>query len=298
MAAVAALLAACGGPAADAQPSATPPITPFASATASPTLVVESTPEFIPPTPTPFFYTVVQNDTFFGIAASLNIDLSALIAANPGVDPRFLSPGMELLIPSGPEASATGLPPITPVPAGTQPPVCYASAGGELWCYLPVVNEGSQILENVVGLVQLLDTGGEVLANIKAMPLLNILAPGQQMPLVAYLKEAPAGWQQARAELLSAFWLPDPAGLYLNVLDVDFEWTHVSAHQRAVRVQGQMRLAEDAAGVWVLAVAYDVGGNPVGVRRWEGRGETNFEFLLYSLGPAIAEVQVLVEAWP
>jgi hypothetical protein len=68
----------------------------------------------------------------------------------------------------------------------------------------------------------------------------------------------------------------------------------------SARIAGQAKIAgEQPAGeVWVLAVAYDVEGNVVGVRRWEGLAETQFEFWVYSLGPEIAEVKLLVEARP
>ena len=55
---------------------------------------------------------------------------------------------------------------------------------------------------------------------------------------------------------------------------------------------------EQTAEVWVLAMAYDAEGNVVGVRRWEGLGETQFDFWVFSLGPEIAEVKLLVEARP
>lgn len=252
--------------------------------------------ELVLPTPTPFIYTVVQNDTLFAIAANFNISLDALMAANPGVDARALSPGTELIIPTGAEAAATSIPQITPVPVTVLPVQCYSSAAGELWCFLPVVNDGDQPLENVTGIIQLVDASGEVLANMEAVPPLDVVAVGTKMPLVGYLDEAPAGWTQAQAELLSAFWLPSIEGLYVNVTDLDFDWA--PAGENAARVQGTLNLAGDASSVWVLAVAYDSAGSIVGVRRWESAGEPSFNFWVYSLAGEIADVQVLAQARP
>lgn len=232
----------------------------------------------------------------FAIAANHNVSLDALMAANPGVDARALSPGAQLIIPTGAESAATALPQITPVPVTTRPVQCYATAADELWCFVLAVNEGDQALENLIGLVQLLDANGEVLANIEAVAPLDVLAVGEQMPLVAYLADAPAGWTGVQAELLSAFWLPDPEGLYVEVTNIDFNWAP-AGEGKAARIQGQVNLAGEASEIWVLAVAYDALGNVVGVRRAES-GEVDFNFWVYSLGPAIAEVQVLAQARP
>jgi hypothetical protein len=46
-------------------------------------------------------------------------------------------------------------------------------------------------------------------------------------------------------------------------------------------------------------VAYGEDGQVVGFRRWESAGdEDEFEFWVYSLGPEIARVELLVEARP
>ncbi len=118
------------------------------------------------------------------------------------------------------------------------------------------------------------------------------------MALVSYLPTAPANWATAQAEIASAFGVQEDASLYVPVLAVDFSWSPGQQNAKAARVVGQASLGTDAASVWVMAVAYDVTGNPVGVRRWESAGATAFDFWVYSLGPDIADVQVVVEAHP
>lgn len=292
------LLAACTGTVRESTPQPTAEITEYPLATASATLAEAATPEFELPTPTPHIYTVVANDTLFAIAARFNITLDALMAANPGINPQALAPGAQLLVPSGAGASTTPLPQITPAPASMHAPRCYSSAAGELWCLVLVVNEGEQAMENVTGFVRLLNAAGEELATLEAVPPLNLLPAGAAMPLVAYTSAPPAQWASAQAEIASAFWVQDDDSLYVGVERIDFGWNVAPESQTAVRVQGQASLAGPASSVWVMAVAYDDEGQPVGVRRWESEGETGFDFWVYSLGPDIADVYVVVEARP
>ncbi|HRN51830.1 MAG TPA: LysM peptidoglycan-binding domain-containing protein [Anaerolineales bacterium] len=293
-----ALLAACA-PAVEsvATPSAEAEITEYVQATATATLA-QATDTFQLPTPTPHLYTVVQNDTLFGIAARFNITLEALMAANPGVNAQALSPGAQLLVPSGVGASTTPVPQITPVTTTVLDPVCYTSAAGELWCLVLVHNDTPQPLENVTGYVRLLDASGAELNTLEAVPPLNLLPPGEAMALVSYLPSVPANWATAQAEIASAFGVQEDASLYVPVLAVDFSWSPGQQNAKAARVVGQASLGTDAASVWVMAVAYDVTDNPVGVRRWESAGASAFDFWVYSLGPDIADVQVVVEAHP
>jgi hypothetical protein len=73
----------------------------------------------------------------------------------------------------------------------------------------------------------------------------------------------------------------------------------ISPDRLAARVVGRVEIQGGEAGtLWVLAVAYDDAGNVIGVRRWESQGQTDFDFRVYSLGPSIAEVGLLVEARP
>lgn len=292
------LLAACTGTAQETTPQPSAEITEYSLSTATAT-PGEVTLEFELPTPTPHMYTVVQNDTLFAIAARFNITLDALLAANPGINPQALSPGAQLLVPSGAGASTTPVPQITPVPASMHQPRCYSTAAGELWCLVLVINDGEQPMENVTGFVRLLSADGAEMALIEAVPPLNLLPVGAAMPLVAYSASPPANWASAQAEIVSAFWVQSDEALYVGVDSVDFGWNASAEDPAAVRVQGQVSLAGQASSLWVMAVAYDAAGQPVGVRRWENSsGETGFDFWVYSLAAEIADVQVVVEAHP
>ena len=76
---------------------------------------------------------------------------------------------------------------------------------------------------------------------------------------------------------------------------------------RSARVQGQVFLPASSAAaktIWLAGVAYSADGQIVGFRRWEWQGNLKpgsaqpFDFWVYSLGPAIERVEVIVEARP
>ena len=79
-------------------------LTPYLTITSSPTPEDEDSPtgstpipsEIPLPTATPVIYTVVANDTLTGIAFRYSLSLEDLIAANPGLDPNFLTIGLTL----------------------------------------------------------------------------------------------------------------------------------------------------------------------------------------------------------
>lgn len=294
------LLASCAPQAGgDASPTTTLALIPFQTATPFPAVGTDG--DLPLPTPTPFMYVVVPNDTFFSIAVNLNIDLNALLAANPGVNPGALLPGMELVIPAEGQVSlGTAVPTIAPVPVELRDPVCYSSAAKELWCFVLAINSSDRTIENLTGVVQLTSANGAVLASIEAVAPLDILAASAQMPLVAYLKEMPDDWVSASAQLFTAYWLPENDAHYIEVERLDFDWDLIDYAKLGAHVQGQFDLRGNVEphNVWVLGVAYDADGNVVGVRRWESEGDLIFDFWVYSLGPQISDVRVLVEARP
>jgi len=64
------------------------------------------------------FYTVVGGDTLFGIARKLNVEVSALLAANGLDETSMLVPGQVLIVPPG-EPVPNGSVPGEPVPSGS-----------------------------------------------------------------------------------------------------------------------------------------------------------------------------------
>lgn len=254
------------------------------------------------PTATPQLYTVKQGDTMFDIAALHGLTVAQLQAANPGVDPRLLSPGTELVIPLADVtamASGTSIVSIespTAVAVQSDEVTCYATALGELWCFLVIRNSNAFSVESVIGSIQLLDANGEVLSTVAATPPLDVLRPDQAMPLVAYLEQAPEGWAAGRGQVVSAFELAADDEYYLNAELIETDVDNAEGG-RSARVLGEVQLGgQEPEVLWVLAVAYGVDGKVAGFSKWESDGEREFYFYVYSLGPQIERVELLVEA--
>jgi hypothetical protein len=82
--------------------------------------------------------------------------------------------------------------------------------------------------------------------------------------------------------------------------------TSVDWNGRSAQVKGQVFLAGDkpASEIWLVAVAYDASGQIVGFRRLEWSGSLSagsaqsFEHSVYSFGPAIVRVEIILQARP
>lgn len=258
------------------------------------------------PTATPFIYTVVANDTLIGIAARFNITFELLIAANPGIDPNFLSVGTVLTIPAGQGTANSVLPTPTPLSVITNIPVCYSTSAGGLWCFFLIENTLDTALENLAGVVTLTDKDGTLAATQQAAALLNRLPGGKALPLVVYFNTPVPDWEGVSGQVISAIAVPAGDERYLAVEATGVSIS-ITESGRAARVAGKLQLGAGspaAETLWVVAVAYDEAGFPVGIRRWESAAgadsgeEAEFTFGIYSVGGDIHRVELLVEARP
>jgi hypothetical protein len=278
---------------------------PYQTATPSPTVTPIPPSSFASlPTPTPIIHVIEGNDTLIGIAEKYGITLEELQAANPGVSPLFLQVGTELIIPLGSNIPVE--PTVTPVPFLIRQLNCYPTADGGIWCLALVTNDFPDTIENLSALITLRDKNGEEIASRLAFAPLNILPPGKSVPIAAFFPPPLPADVAPEAQLLTAIRiLPTdtryvPAAIQNSLVNIDW-------NAKTAQASGQITLIQPdtwATQTWLLAIAYDTGGNVVGFRRWEHydlltAGERReFSFSVSSLGPDIASVELLIECRP
>lgn len=321
-------LAGCNRPEAElpaAPPSLTATIrlTPYNTPTASATLPAPTPLAAIPltpaPTPTPFTHTIVKGETLLGIALRYGVDPEDIQAANLDIDPNFLSIGATLIIPIEGDIPEI-IPTATPVPVHMEPAQCYRTADDGAWCFLLAKNEQQEALENLTAWIGLFSDRGENLVGAVALAPLNLLKPQAALPLVAFFPPPLPDNFTARGELLTT--LPVGAGdaryLEAEVVDLGIE---IGPDGDQAAVSGKLAFQEDmppARSAWVAVVAYGPGKEVVGLRKWQAEVECSgfedvgdesslaplppeclaFEMTVFSLGPTIRRVEVLVEARP
>jgi LysM repeat protein len=300
------LLTACRlqapvAPLAETTPVLHPFLTATPSLTATPALQTAKPP---PQTATPFTYTVQSGDTLSGIAEKFHIRLEALQAANPGISPSNMPVGTVLNIPG--DAGLSAVPPTpTPVDLPIRQTICYPTTEGGLWCFVLVHNDTPDPIENISAQITLYNSGGQILGTQTAFSLLNIVPPGESLPLLAFFPPNLPADVMPRTQLLTATRLMSDDARYLPVslenMQTSIDWSGQTA-----QVRGKVFLREDAASpagqVWIAAVAYTADGRVAGVRRWESLStidagsRLDFAFVVFSAGPPIEHVTLLVEA--
>lgn len=247
------------------------------------------------PSPTPSIYKVAAGDSLGTIAEHFGMHLADLQAANPGVVSESLTVGQKINIP----VVASGAP--TPAPAQIGPAKCYP-AGVGTYCLVMVKNPFPETLENVKVQMSVLNAKGKIVDSQEAFLPLNILPPGGALPAYTLFSKLEAGALPV-AQLAASIRLTAADQRYVpavtqNLL-VSIDWDGHSA-----RAQGQVLLPSGAGTLWLAAVAYGADGQIVGFRRWEWQGSLKagktqaFDFSVYSFGPAIDTVDIVVEARP
>ena len=235
-----------------------------------------------------------------GIALQYGITLESLQAANPGVDPQFLSVGTGLIIPLGDEIQVVAVMP-TAVAVEWMEPVCYQSGEGGAWCFLLVENNRPVTVENLSAWIGVFGLDGATIATQVAVGPLNILRPGQAMPLMVYFPPPLPYDFVVRGELLTAIELSRDDTRYLDLGISNLNQEVKGEGGSEARVSGAIELPAGSpvpGQIWIAVVAYDQDGRVVGLRKWESVQETAFDLTVYSLGGAIDRVEVLTEIRP
>ncbi len=297
-------------------------LTPYRSPTATrtPTATLAPSATFLPsPSPTPRTHEVKKGEDLSGIAWQYGVSLPDLLAANPTVNPHFLSIGTQLLIPTSktpmpggkptPTATAQSLP--TPVPLKFGTLTCTPVQDGGVWCFQGVENNQTFPVESVSAVIRLSDAQGKTQLTQTAFLPLDLLPPGMTLPLAAYFP--PADVARIALPFSSA---SEPAFALRNIDDGRYVRTRLSDQKVQIAADGLAaeidlkvwldQHVDQARRVWVAAVAYDGQGNIVGVRRWENdhahplnkEQALSVKMQIYSVADEIRKVDLLSEARP
>ena len=311
----------------------TPYLTATPSRTAVPPTRLASTPITPMPSPTQLTHKVVAGENLTFIARKYGVTLENLLAANPNVQSRVMQPGDILVIPAGGalSASATVLPTPTVIRLESSEPLCYPSSDGGAWCVLQVTNDQTYALEDLTASISLRDAQGKSLGDQTVPAPLNLLRSGASTVLMAYFAPPLPTEYRAHGQVLSALPIQAEDSRYLDA-SIESQQVEIIGSDLLARVRGQVVLpigSRPAILVWLAAIAYDGQGHPIGLRKLElspacpgnvfsgtltstlkhsGKETPTatathlpcppvaFDFTVYSLGPQIVRVEILIEA--
>ena len=267
--------------------------------TLSSSVQVESTPA---PSPTTeqLIYTVVAGDSLSGIALRYDVDLRALLAENPTVNPNAMSIGTKLKIPSSNNSdqkqtgTLAGLP--TPVIQLNTKPDCYRMATDSWICFLLIKNDQTRPIENVTGVLRLSNSA----ISIPATCPLDIIPSGATLPLIALINLSVNNLDTISGNLTSAIPV-NPSDMRYGTTEILNKVITLSEDLRSVNINGKILLAEGGT-VRILAYAVDDQNHVLGYRLWDapaakaaGESQT-FSINLFSLGDEIIEVNLVAQA--
>ena len=288
---------------------APPVLRPYSTATSSvtappPAGLVLSAPAPLP-SPTPFLYTVQAGDTLSQVAEKFHVSLDAVVSENPDLNPNAMAVGRVLKIPGNPASLAVGATP-TPETLPVQQIACHPTVDGGLWCFVLVQNDSASSIENVTAQVTLVGVDGQSIASKSAVLPLDVLPPDQSMPLAVFFPPAVPGEAVPHVQILTAMRLLSNDARYLPA-SVRETLARVAWSGLTAQLTGEVFLPGESAAaksVWVVAVAYDQGGNVVGLRRWESSAGLEpgaslpFSFMISAVSGRIERVDYAVEARP
>jgi len=261
------------------------------------------------PSATPRMHTVQKGETVSGIAQMYGVTTDAILAANPKLNPNLMLIGSTLVIPagSGTKAPAGDLATATPLPVKLDGIHCSAVQDG-VWCFVAAHNLQKIEVDSVSVIIRIADKKGEGMLSQVAFTPLNLLPSGGTLPLAAYFPPPTPDYIQASAELLTALTVNAGDNRYLPA-GLSGVKTNILPDGLSANVNGTISLDKGSARaqqVWVLATAYDLSGQVVGLRRWEMGSEQSlkpgkqmkFAVAVYSTSGKIERVNTLVEARP
>ena len=254
------------------------------------------------PTATPLVHIVAIGETISSIALRYGLDMGAVLAANPNINPNMLTAGTEVIVPLGEPSAQIGAV-SEPLALTVETPVCTATFEGGLHCLALVRNPLDQPAAEVAVAIKLLNPDGSEARSINAPLLLNKIDPGQQIPVIAYFAPPAAGDLPPSAVLVSAIPVTESGFEFLPAEVVNEQ---VELNGQTALVFGEVEISGEPGDLVVLRVvvaAYDESGRLVGARRTDTRTElvpgdaADFSMTVFSIGGSIARVAIFTEAY-
>jgi LysM repeat protein len=268
--------------------------------TYTPSILLADTPI---PTPTSYAYVIRQGDTLSELAETFNVSQDDLLAANPNLDPNALTVGETIQVPGRSSAAAGAVTP-TPAPIPITQTICHRTADSGLWCFALLHNDTGQSVENPTVLITLTSADGAIIASEPASFPLDILPSNASLPAYVYFPDMDPS-AQPQAQLIHALPIAQQDQYYLPV-ELDNTLVQIRGTGFTAQLSGQIHLAAGSATaqqVWVAAVAYDLNGSVIGLRRWEGGPiqpgtSLSFDFGISSAGGPIVSVEFVAQGKP
>lgn len=231
--------------------------------------IIQVTPTPLPtatptPTATPIIYVIEEGDTLLELAIVNNTTVTEIEAVNPGIQPRLLQIGQQIILP----------PPATPVFSGTGPtPIPIQVVVTDLslvvttldnyWILGEVTNQGEYPVENVQVEVALFDGAGQAMAQITAWVVAGIVPAGEKAPFGVLVEGITTAVAYPVASVISG-----RTTLDLGTRTVDLAVAEVTAtiEEGRVTLTGEVKNvgAAAAAGLTLITTLYDSQGHVVG----------------------------------
>jgi len=266
------------------------------------------------PTATPQLHEVALDETMLSIAYAYGLSYDELQAANPEADPYSLIVGDTLIIPARTEEGEQSEAQSQSTVLRLSDVNCTPDSAGGLWCLFTVQAPADEDREVASAQIKLNGLGSNETLEVMATAPLNRLDAGQRMPLATYidaetLRTAPFGAPyQAQVGFVQDLPFNSSDGRYLD-LTLSAPEILISEDGRSAQVSTTLTMnaenLQPGSKVWLVAAAYTIDDECIGLRRWEAQTPLNAgESIAVSLtvfsvdGSAIDHIEVLTEARP
>lgn len=231
--------------------------------------VIQVTPTPLPtatptPTATPIVYVIEEGDTLLELAILNNTTVAEIETFNPGIQPRLLQIGQQVILPppATPVYSGTGATPI-PIQVVVSNITVLETTLENVWVLGEVINQGEYPVENVQVEVGLFDRAGQGLAQISAWVVAGVIPAGEKAPFGVLVEGITGTVAYPAASVVSGRTTLDLGTRYLDLAVSELEATFAEGR---VVLEGQVTNVGEraAADIALITTLYDAQGNVIG----------------------------------